>query len=346
MNEPRAQHQAVVLNDGRILVIGGRPMAQGHVLRNDTVALWRMDDVGGTLADETGSYPSPTPMPRPSSTARAAMHAATVPPATAHAPGHDAAFNFQAAFTVDGWFNDASHTVTGTILCMGATLDGTAATNTQLSFGIIGGDNYLIQFDTGLNVATTMPFAGVAATATLPWNHFSIVFDGVDQWSLYINGALVGTQTSVPATGGGNTVWTLGMDPSGYNTPWNGGGIDDVRISNTAHDAQSVWAAYQSSTGELYYPNNDRIGNVSRTCEIYDPIANTWTYTGSMSCSRFNHRAVKLPDGRVLVVGGVGFDPNNPTAADRPCPGRAVEPHNACVEPGRQDCLGTRHRHG
>jgi hypothetical protein len=39
--------------------------------------------------------------------------------------------------------------------------------------------------------------------------------------------------------------------------------------------------------------------------ELYDPVTNAWTATGSMTVTRSNHRAILLPDGRVLAVGGV-----------------------------------------
>jgi hypothetical protein len=46
------------------------------------------------------------------------------------------------------------------------------------------------------------------------------------------------------------------------------------------------------------------------TAERYDPVADTWTATGSMAAARTGHLAVRLPDGQVLVVGG---DPQRST---------------------------------
>jgi N-acetylneuraminic acid mutarotase len=44
----------------------------------------------------------------------------------------------------------------------------------------------------------------------------------------------------------------------------------------------------------------------TRTAEIYDPAANTWTEAASMSTGRFQPTMTALPDGRVLVAGGSG----------------------------------------
>jgi MYXO-CTERM domain-containing protein len=49
----------------------------------------------------------------------------------------------------------------------------------------------------------------------------------------------------------------------------------------------------------------DPNGQNLASCEIYDPVAKTWTRTPtSMATARENHRCVTLPDGKVLVAGG------------------------------------------
>ena len=45
-------------------------------------------------------------------------------------------------------------------------------------------------------------------------------------------------------------------------------------------------------------------GSYLSSAELYDPAADTWSGTGSLSTARANHTATLLPTGTVLVAGG------------------------------------------
>jgi hypothetical protein len=51
--------------------------------------------------------------------------------------------------------------------------------------------------------------------------------------------------------------------------------------------------------------NNHNIGSILSICELYDPVTNTWSVVDSMNQKRKYHSATLLPDGRVLVSGGL-----------------------------------------
>jgi N-acetylneuraminic acid mutarotase len=40
------------------------------------------------------------------------------------------------------------------------------------------------------------------------------------------------------------------------------------------------------------------------TAELYDPATETWTETGDMHSGRYDHAAMLMPNGQVMIVGG------------------------------------------
>ncbi|WP_437732995.1 Kelch repeat-containing protein [Sorangium sp. So ce1335] len=59
-------------------------------------------------------------------------------------------------------------------------------------------------------------------------------------------------------------------------------------------------------TGGVYFIWEDERFKELAGAEIYDPVTDTWTGAAPMPEARWRHDAALLPDGRVLVTGGVG----------------------------------------
>src|SRR5690349_21163015 len=50
--------------------------------------------------------------------------------------------------------------------------------------------------------------------------------------------------------------------------------------------------------------NLDSHGSATDSTEIYDPSIVTWTLTSPLNTPRFSHKAVLLPSGQILALGG------------------------------------------
>ncbi|MFN2140246.1 MAG: Kelch repeat-containing protein [Candidatus Promineifilaceae bacterium] len=56
--------------------------------------------------------------------------------------------------------------------------------------------------------------------------------------------------------------------------------------------------------GKVLVAGGSNANGYISSAELYDPLTNSWTFTGNMNLSRAWHTATLLPDGTVLVVGG------------------------------------------
>lgn len=72
-----------------------------------------------------------------------------------------------------------------------------------------------------------------------------------------------------------------------------------------AHSATLLLDGRVLVAGGDEYPQGSKVGTVVNTALVYDPVAQTWsTITNTLGEARRGHHAVRLSDGRVLVVGG------------------------------------------
>jgi hypothetical protein len=86
-----------------------------------------------------------------------------------------------------------------------------------------------------------------------------------------------------------------------------------------------AWASKPAMSFARAYPEAVQVGDgilvtggrlvsssaVLNTCEFWDGSA--WTQVGSLATARYGHALVALPDGRVLAIGGTGYNPSRTT---------------------------------
>lgn len=64
---------------------------------------------------------------------------------------------------------------------------------------------------------------------------------------------------------------------------------------------------------KLDYTVPSDVGTLTATCQLYNISGNTWAYVGSMSQARVGHKLFLLDDGRVIAIGGLGYNPTQGT---------------------------------
>ena len=96
-------------------------------------------------------------------------------------------------------------------------------------------------------------------------------------------------------SGGGVTNSAELYDPAANSWSDVAGGMTEARAGHTAS---------LLGDGRVLIAGGENGGTISQSVEIFDPLANSFTFAGALSSPRKNHAAAVLADGRVLIIGG------------------------------------------
>lgn len=267
----RAKHTATLLPNGKVLVAGGMVGTSGGLTTQVTASAELYDPVSGRWS-ATGSL----------TTAR--------------------------------WGHTATLLADGTVLVAGG-FDGAGTAMASVE---------LYNPATGIwSLTGSLTTARAGHTATLLPNGKVLAVSGATS-ELYdpVSGTWAATGNLIQATTGG-TATLLGngkilVDGGTYYGSANMGFPYDQLYDPVA----GTWSAAATNPISLLVsqtatvlPNGKVLvagGNVdgaspgsSAACSLYDPVAGTWSTTGSLATPRANHTATLLPNGTVLVAGGI-----------------------------------------
>lgn len=273
MEVPRADHVAVPLPDGRVLVAGGTTDGTAA----SAVAFAELYDAS-LLDFPRGGWTHTASMSTPRSDAAAALFYQGNVPRILVAGGTSGADLASAeVFDVVGgaWASAgvmssprSGHTATaigaapgaGPVLVVGGSNAGTALTSVDLFDGLAWTPG----------APLSIPRRG--HTATLLQDGTLLVAGGSGDRS---------AERYVPALAGWSKTGLMSVARAGH-------------MATLLQDGTVLVAGGSSSPG----------GGALASAELYDPVAHTWSPTAAMSAARRRHTATRLADGTVLVAGG------------------------------------------
>lgn len=327
----RAHHASVALANSKILFIGGLAGAQEFENDSKTLAYWKLAEASSPLIDTVGSYNLTTSGTTARVSAAKVGSGREFTQTAAYASGAGDAPAVTAllgAWTIEWWSCGATGTYPssmtlsglgeGPILSYGTASEAAEGDNTLMHVSITSGNlAFHWQHNTNVDVTGSVAIAGHIVDH---YNHFAVrkTFNGTTyNVDLFVNGRKIGsTFTSLTnATGGGNSRWYLARDPNGV-TGFTGV-IDNVVVEKYARSDEDILLDYWKGSPTLPTSagsRSHRIGPCLEYCEIFNPNNNTVATTASMALGRAYHTGTLLPDGRVLVIGGISHDPTNITA--------------------------------
>ena len=169
----------------------------------------------------------------------------------------------------------------------------------------------LLPDHSGLSTGGSLQLTATVANASNPavswtieegWIGGSIDGSGLFTAPLAVNGAsadlhVVATAVA-DATKSARATLTITARP--YQGVWSPGPPPTV-VRATGHSLTLLKDGRVLLAGGTLSPD---ASSITSACEIYDPVANAWVATGSLSKPRSTHTATLLSNGRVVVAGG------------------------------------------
>lgn len=159
----------------------------------------------------------------------------------------------------------------------------------------------------------------------LDWNHicFSKKVNpttGLIEIKIFLNGFNHFTQSGLPnssispAAPIGLVQWRVG--PNGIAVGQNNGFfIDEIAVHKRALQESDVAKLFHSQQGvfksSFETTKNPMFGEVTETCELGAQDGSSWQKLPSMNYARALHQSIALPNGNILICGGIGRSPSS-----------------------------------
>ena len=272
MSAARVYHTATLLQNGKVLVVGGSDFSSGEIY-DPAFGTWSAIAAGPLLS---GGHTA-TLLPNGKVLIAGGTSWDINNPDLASAQLYDPVAN---AWSSAGSMSTDRVWATATLLPNGKVLvaGGLSGTPDGGSVGLASAEVYDPVANTW-SVVASMASVHANHTATLLQNGLVLVAAGATE------------------DGGYTTASTELYDPA-VNTWSSAGNLATSRVFHTAAllpNGKVIVAGGSSSSS---------IGGPLASSEIYDPVANAWSVGPSMITARENHIATVLTDGTVLVAGG------------------------------------------
>jgi hypothetical protein len=311
--EYRTNHQAISLADGRVFLIGGQTLGRTNEVSN-ILAYWAMDDASGaTITDLGGGFNMTLTGSAPiiDGKVNRARDFGGLGTATAAGSG-PATTALLGSWTVDFWilppYGD------GVVVAYGGTTE-TLADNTLMEVGVNATGQVFWRWENGVlgdDVGATQSNSPFVTAFSGKGCHVAVrkTTGATSTVDVFLNGFLAQTWTGQTNPSGGTAgAWYLNRAPEGGNGYR--AAIDEVRVSTVALSNEAIVKAYLRTKGWVStgpFASSETLNST----EFYDPATATCSPGPQMVWSRAFHKALKLSDGRILVVGGTGYRRDRP----------------------------------